>query len=274
MEPQSPLGHRGIDDKPRADMPPTMPPPSVPSQTPSAQELRETAKQSMARSERLDAGRNAAPSPRARSSSPTSRPGTRNPSVESRGSGGRLRSDRVNPEVDRDDRRAEREGRQDSRDHAALGRRDSLTHNRERVGRERVSTRESDKDSEREKDRDRGRERHGERERDRDRDRDTERVRDRERDRDRDRERDRDRHRRDDKERERDGRKDRDSMRSQVPIGLSHDDRMLPSRPDPSRHRSMQGEDGLGKRRRPTDDEVSDCMIWISLFSKDSNGQL
>lgn len=231
-----------------------MPPPSVPSQTPSAQELRETAKQTIHRPEKLEpprtSGGSAAPSPRHRSPSPSSRPGTRNTSAESRASGGRSRSDR---DPDRDDRR-DRENRQDPRDTSALNRRDSLTHNRsERSGRERVSTRDSDKELDRDKDRDRGRDRHGDREKERDRDLD--RVRDRDRDRDRD------RHRRDDKDRDRDGRKERDINRIQ-PNGIpaaSQEDRGLPSRPDPGRHRGvLSGEDGLGKRRRPPDDDVSE----------------
>ncbi|KAF5387899.1 hypothetical protein D9615_000104 [Tricholomella constricta] len=242
--PHSPRTHRPEEDRSRSDGVPAMPPPSVPSQTPSAQELRETAKQSM-RSEKLE-GRNAGgsrgTSPRRRSLSPTSLPGTRNHSSESRASGGRSRSDR---DGDREERR---ESRQDSRDHAAtLGRRDSITHNRsERSGRERTSTRDSDKDD-RDKERDRGRDRHGER----DRDRDSDRVRDRERDR----ERDRDRHRRDDKDRDRESRKERDANRGQPSTpGPLPDDRALPTRPDP-RHRTALGDDGLGKRRRAADDD-------------------
>lgn len=258
--PHSPR-HRSGEERPRPDAPPTMLPPSVPSQTPSAQELRETAKQSIGRSDKLDAIRHssnsAAPSPRRRSPSPSSRPGTRNPSVESRASGGRSRSDRGNTDPDRDERRGDRESRQDSRDHAAtLGRRDSITHNRsERSGRERTSTRDSDKDrdSEREKDRDRGRDRHGDREKDRDRDRDRERERDR----------DRDRHRRDDKDRDRDSRKDRDLGRGQAAPLNAPEERQLPTRPDPGRHRS-QVEDGLGKRRRPADDDVSTHRFTLS----------
>lgn len=249
--PQSPHSLRLLDEKARPDALPAMPPPSVPSQTPSAQELRETAKQTIHRPEKLEpprtSGGSAAPSPRHRSPSPSSRPGTRNTSAESRASGGRSRSDR---DPDRDDRR-DRENRQDPRDTSALNRRDSLTHNRsERSGRERVSTRDSDKELDRDKDRDRGRDRHGDREKERDRDLD--RVRDRDRDRDRD------RHRRDDKDRDRDGRKERDINRIQ-PNGIpaaSQEDRGLPSRPDPGRHRGvLSGEDGLGKRRRPPDDD-------------------
>ncbi|KAJ3539517.1 hypothetical protein NMY22_g4697 [Coprinellus aureogranulatus] len=84
------------------------------------------------------------------------------------------------------------------------GRRDSLTHTRERANRDRESERERDRDV-----RGSGRDRHGDRERDRgERDRDRERERDRSdrpSDRERERDRDRDRHRRDDKERERRG---------------------------------------------------------------------
>ncbi|KAG6833844.1 hypothetical protein H0H87_011778 [Tephrocybe sp. NHM501043] len=164
----SPLPHQQPSP---SDNGPAMPPPSVPSQTQSAQELRETAKQSIrpdkAEVIRSAAGSNA-PSPRIRSPSPISRPGTRNHSSESRASGGRSRSERGNAEGDRDERRSDREGRQDSRDHTtSLSRRDSVTHTR------------------------------------------TERS------------------------------------------GL--DDRALPIRPDP--RRPTPGDDGLGKRRRPTDDD-------------------
>ncbi|RDB20480.1 THO complex subunit 2 [Hypsizygus marmoreus] len=255
--PQSPRSHRP-EDKARPDALPAMPPPVVPSQTPSAQELRETAKQSIVRSDKLEVTRNvngsAAPSPRHRSPSPMSRPGTRNPSSDSRASGGRSRSDRGTNDGERDERRAERDNRQESRDHAAtLGRRDSITHTRERSGRERerTSTRDSDKDKDGDRERDRGRDRHGDREKERDRDRDSDRARDRERERDR--ERDRDRHRRDDKDRDRDGRKERDANRGQA--GAPQDDRPAPTRPDLSRHRTSQGEEGLGKRRRPADDD-------------------
>ncbi|KAF9468910.1 transcription factor/nuclear export subunit protein 2-domain-containing protein [Collybia nuda] len=259
--PHSPRNHRPAEEKSRLDIIPAMPPPIIPSQTPSAQELRETAKMTISRPEKPEA-RNSngsgAPSPRNRSPSPSSRPGTRNASSESRASGGRSRSDRGN-DGDREERRSDRESRQESRDHAAtLGRRDSITHNRsERSGRERLSGRDMDKDGDREKERDRGRDRHGDREKDRDRDRDLDRVRDRERDRDRDR--DRDRHRRDDRDRDRDrdNRKERDFNRGQPGIPpVPQDDRALPTRPDPGRHRSSLGiEDGLGKRRRATDDD-------------------
>jgi THO complex subunit 2 len=38
---------------------------------------------------------------------------------------------------------------------------------------------------------------------------------------------------------------------------MSPEDRSLPTRPDLPRHRGVQnGDDGLGKRRRPTDDDV------------------
>jgi THO complex subunit 2 len=263
VPPQSPRNYRPSEEKSRSDIVPTMPPPAIPSQTPSAQELRETAKLSISRPEKSESLRNpngsGAPSPRIRSPSPSSRPGTRNASSESRASGGRSRSDRGN-DGDREERRSDRENRQDSRDHAAtLGRRDSITHNRsERSGRERTSRdMDKDKDGDREKERDRGRDRHGDREKERDRDRDIDRVRDRERDRDRDR--DRDRHRRDDKDRDRDSRKERDPNRGQMgsmPPALQ-DDRALPTRPDPRHRGSIATEDGLGKRRRAPDDDVS-----------------
>ncbi|KAK7061446.1 THO complex subunit 2 [Favolaschia claudopus] len=164
--PQSPRSQRATEEKPSQPMPP----PVAPSQTPVAQELRETAKQSMGRLNKEDEKRpesrtqngSRASSPRRRSPSPASRPGTRNHSSESRASGGR--SSRPN---DSDDKRPERDARQEAREHAsALTRRDSLTHNRsDRGARERTL---GDKD---ERDKDRGRDRHGDRERDRERDR-------------------------------------------------------------------------------------------------------
>ena len=86
----------------RADPGHTMPPPTIPSQTVSAQELRETARGSRGANERADerplppvearaiASLPVPPTsgPRRRSPSPPTKPGTRNASVESRASGG------------------------------------------------------------------------------------------------------------------------------------------------------------------------------------------
>jgi THO complex subunit 2 len=73
---------------------------------------------------------NPSPTSRCRSASPLSRPGTRNPSAESRASGGQARLNRGNADGGADDKRSDRESRQEARDHGAtLGRRDSLTHN-------------------------------------------------------------------------------------------------------------------------------------------------
>ncbi|KAF8165073.1 transcription factor/nuclear export subunit protein 2-domain-containing protein [Crassisporium funariophilum] len=246
-----PRHYRPGDDKnPRIDAIPAMPPPSAPSQTASAQELRETARQTIGRSEKPEIrshNGSGAPSPRVRSPSPTSRPGTRNPSNESRTSGGKSRSDPGKSDRGSDDRRADRENRQEARETTGtVGRRDSLTHNRsERSTRERTSGRETDKERDSEREKERGRDRSD---------------RDREKERDRDRDRDRDRHRRDEKDRDRDSRKDRDSAsRNQVGPNatIAQDDRGLPTRPDPSRHRNatQNGDDGLGKRRRPADDD-------------------
>ncbi len=262
---QSPRAH--WPDEKRVEGMQTMPPPTIPSQTLSAQELRETAKQTLGRSERLEPrshNGSAAPSPRRRSPSPITRPGTRDPSSDSRGSGGRSRSDRAVESLP-EDKRQEKDMRSDSRTHSAtVSRRDSLTHNRgDRAARERLRDSEKDRDGEREKDRDRGRDRHADRERDRERDRDRERARERDRERDRD----RDRHRRDDKDRERD-RKDRDDSGRNQPgaVPTPQDDRSLPTRPDPMRHRGApSSEDGLGKRRRPIDDEVYDFLFrWFT----------
>ncbi|KAI6047038.1 transcription factor/nuclear export subunit protein 2-domain-containing protein [Pisolithus marmoratus] len=258
----------------------SMPPPIAPSQTLSAQELRETAKQTMGQrsSERPDGDRKptdsrsqpgskaSSPLPQHRSSSPPPRAGTRNHSQESRTSGGRP-SDRG--DIDRsDERTSDRELRQEPR---GMSRRDNgvPTMSRgERSARERGPTRESDRDreSDRERDRERTRDRHGGGERDRERDKEREKDRDRERrerdrERDRDRDRDRDRHRRDDKDRDRESRKERDgSGRMIIPTGptATPEGRAVPTRPDPVRHRSTAQpiDDALGKRRRPTDDET------------------
>lgn len=181
-----------------------------------------------------------------------SRPGTRNPSNDSRGSGGRARPD--------ESRRPERENRQDGREHGSnMARRDSLTHNRsERSGRERGRDRDGDRD-ERERDRDRGRDRHGHGDRER------EKAGERDRDRDRERDRDRDRHRRDDKDRDRD-RKEARAQSSGTNTPITNDDRNPPTRPDP-RHRngSTLPEESLGKRRRPTEDDVRNIFDLMLL---------
>ncbi|KAJ7283481.1 transcription factor/nuclear export subunit protein 2-domain-containing protein [Mycena rebaudengoi] len=223
--PQSPRNHRAVEEKTsRADGQP-MPPPVAPSQTQVAQELRETAKQTMSRGNKDDDKRPAnetrnqsgsrAPSPRRRTPSPTSRPGTRNHSSESRASGGRGR-DRM--PADSDEKRTDRDTRQEARDHAsALTRRDSLTHNRsDRGARERAP---GDKD---ERDKDRGRDRHGivigiavmta-------------------------------------------GRNVMGARAQASPAVVSAEDRALPTRPDPRHNRSGITEEGLGKRRRPADDD-------------------
>jgi len=258
--PHSPRGHRGPEERSsRSDAAP-MPPPSAPSQTASAQELRETARQSIRRNEEQVDTRSVppdargdlrlnSPSLRRRSQSPPTRPGTRNASAESRGSGERP-GDRG--DMDRvDERRPERDSnRQDAyppdrREH----RRDRSERERER-GRDRHGDRERDREH-----RDRG-------ERDPDRDRDNRRERERDRDRERERDRDRergDRHRRDEKDRDRESRKDREVSSRTVPPA---EDRSQPTRPG---HRSAApAEDTLGKRRRPTDDEVRHSPTVLS----------
>ncbi|KAF8138151.1 hypothetical protein EV363DRAFT_1292738 [Boletus edulis] len=279
FSPREPLSPRQrIEDKQIQEV---MPPPIAPSQTLSAQELRETAKQTIGHRapEKSDDRRPAgdirsqpdsgAPSPLPRRR--TASPGTRNHSLESRASGER-RSDRGTTDVEHGDGRAlERESRQESR----LSRKESSAAHgprSERVSSHRASARESDREREndRERDRDRGRDRHGERERDRERDKERDRERekdkdrerrDRDRERDRDRDRDRDRHRRDDKDRDRESRKDRDRSSQIVAPATSTtapEPRSLPTRPDPSRHRpaTQVGDDALGKRRRLADDDV------------------
>lgn len=281
LSPRDPLSPRQmIEDKQTQEV---MPPPTAPSQTLSAQELRETAKQTIGHRvpEKSDDWRLAgdtrsqpgsgAPSPLPRRR--TASPGTRNHSLESRASGER-RSDRGTADGDHGDGRAlERETRQELR----LSRKESSAAHgprSERVSSHRTSIRESDRDreSDRERDRDRGRDRHGERERDRERDREREKDKDRERrdrdrERDRDRDRDRDRHRRDDKDRDRESRKDRDrSSQVLAPAASSAtpEPRSLPTRPDPARHRpaSQVGDDALGKRRRIADDDVG-VFPWL-----------
>ncbi|TRM68443.1 transcription factor/nuclear export subunit protein 2-domain-containing protein [Schizophyllum amplum] len=212
--PRSPRSHRINND--RSPRPP-MPPPVAPSQTPSAQELRETAKQSIGRNETRPPSEPrsqttpASSSPRVRSPSPASRPGTRNHSAESRGSGGRSRTE--------DDKR---ESKHRDGPAPAPARRDSVTH---------VRSERREKDGERE--RERGRDRHGDRDRERDRD-----HRDRDH-RDRDRHR-KDEHRKDDKERDRDrDRKERDSSRA----GSSRQDERA-ARPD---DRSARPDDRSGR---------------------------
>lgn len=297
-----------------------MPPPVIPSQTLSAHELRETARQSVQqnrgaagvdrdrdsrdgrdgrdsrdsrdaprerdrdrdrgrdfrqdvsrhlRTEQLAAQQQSngsgsgAPSPRVRSPSP-SRPPTREPSADSRGSGGRMRSDRMPDSGSAADERSVGGRQEPSRDGATSGgsnpsRRDSLTHTRERANRDRTSDRERDRDSER------GRDRHGDRERDRG---NVERDRiDRDRERERDRgERDRDRSRRDDRDRERKG---------GAPSGGGNALDNLPNRPDASRHRSSaQGaDDNLGKRRRPAEDDSDRASKRSSRKERDDRGR-
>ncbi|KAJ3574543.1 hypothetical protein NP233_g1708 [Leucocoprinus birnbaumii] len=203
-----------------------MPPPSVPSQTASAHELRESARLTVPRLERSESQHShpgsGAPSPRVRSPSPVSRPGTRNHSNDSKGSGGRTR-----PE---ESRRSEREGVKE-----VVGSR----------GRDRDGGRD-----ERDRDRDRGRDRHGHGDRDR------EKGGERDRDRDRERDRDRDRHRRDDKDRDRD-RKETRGQPSGTSTPVASDERNPPTRPDPRNRNGNPAvpEESLGKRRRPTEDD-------------------
>uniref|UniRef100_A0A0W0FKZ3 THO complex subunit 2 n=1 Tax=Moniliophthora roreri TaxID=221103 RepID=A0A0W0FKZ3_MONRR len=160
--PQSPRGPRHTDDKPQTvDAQPAMPPPTAPSQTHSAQELRETAKQSINRTDRLEKGEDktsrpateprsqngsAAPSPHGRSPSPPSRPGTRNHSSDSRTSGGRSRSERANVEV---------EEKRSDREHTGPFERGSKRGSRKDAHREDRSRRpgDKDKDTHRESDR-------------------------------------------------------------------------------------------------------------------------
>lgn len=255
-----------LDQRPSRENQQTMPPPSIPSQTVSAQELRDSAKLTRNADDRDDRSTlpptepraqttpSSAPSPRRRSPSPTSRPGTRPASQESRASGDR-RSGRGSVEKS-DDKRSERPGRESSRrERKAREAREAADRDPKERGRDRHGDRER---------RDRGTERdRSERDRERDKDKDRERHRDgdshRDRDRERDRDRDRDRHRRDEKDRDRDrDRKDRERGTAATPSSApAVDDRGLPSRPDTGRHRGGQHDESLGKRRRGTEDDVS-----------------
>ncbi|KAF9647035.1 hypothetical protein BDM02DRAFT_2819645 [Thelephora ganbajun] len=257
--PHSPRGHRGPDER-RESPQSAMPPPTIPSQKPSAHELRETAKMTMGSRlpEKPDMDksssqhdRNGHP-PRRRSTSP-SRPGTRNPSVDSRGSAGQSRS------AGEDERRESRSG-PSRRESARL----------ERSARDRPSGRDGRESDREDRERERERDRHGERERkdrdrnERDKDREREKERERERDRDRNGGRDsRDRHRRDERDRKErpaareSAREQRESAREST-TATPATPVETPTRPSdtPSRHRSTtKGEDGLGKRRRPADDD-------------------
>ncbi|KAJ3723327.1 transcription factor/nuclear export subunit protein 2-domain-containing protein [Lentinula raphanica] len=231
---QPPPRTERLAEEPTPQALPAMPPPSEPSQKPSAQELRVTAAQSRADKNEDKSGRSprganesAAPSPRHRSVSPATRPGTREHSTESRTSTGRSRSEREKTESSADKR---------ERDHGPT-RRDSLTHNRsDRSGRDRTTAGDSDRDRESRRDR------HGDKERDRG---------DRDRDREKDRDRHGDRHRRDGKDHARDARKDRDGRTSESStLAPTTDSRT--SRPE-LRHRNS--DDGLGKRRRGAEED-------------------
>lgn len=279
QRPHSPRGHRIVDERmSRSDAAP-MPPPIAPSQTLSAQELRETARQSIRRSDeqadarviavennnsRGESRMNSPPGSRRRSQSPPTRPGTRNASTESRTSGERL-VDRGGGDVDRvDDRRLlERE---------SSSRQDAYTSERREHRRDRSERERSERGRDRHGDRERDREHRGERERDPERERerrDRDRDRDRERDRDRDRERG-DRHRRDEKDRDRESRKEREtSGRTVLPV----EDRGQSARPG---HRSAAPtDDTLGKRRRLGEDEVRNpaplskykLIVFIMVYS-------
>jgi len=273
--PQSPRGYRGPDEW-RESPQSTMPPPTIPSQKPSAQELRETAKMTMGSRlpDKPDMDKSSSQydqnghTPHRRSNSP-SRPGTRNPSADSRGSGGQPKS------AGEDERRDPRPG---------PSRRESLRS--ERGLRDRASGRDG-RESDREE---RERDRHGERERkerdrnerDKDRERERERERDRERERERERDRDRnggrdsrDRHRRDERDRKdrpatrESAREQRESAREPT-TATPTTPVEAPTRPSDttSRHRSViKGEDGLGKRRRPADDDVSPNPVYFASLS-------
>lgn len=242
-----------------------MPPPAEPSQAPHAQELR-----NLRRSDHIASGpREGAEAPSARrSTSPATRPGTRNASSDSRASGeGKRDRHRHEKSSDTGDGKRASHADQPSRAERSSGaHRD--THGRsERTGRDRIPG-SSTRDTERERDPDRERLRDRERERDRPRDREREKSHRSERESHRDREHrdrsERERHRREDKDRER----ERERERERKPSGqnkekeqIAPSSHALPARPDDQRHRThtdpSQGDVSLGKRRRTPDDEVS-----------------
>lgn len=225
-----------------------MPPPAAPSSTPSAQELRSTAKQAL--SQRGDE-RSENKSSRSVDIRPLSRPPSRPPSRGSTRGPSPPASRRRSPtppsrgppfethpqrEVDRSDRSTSR----------------TFPPRQDRIQRGGIDIDRMDQNA-----RDRVPVSHN---------RDLERIRDPDRDRDRERDRERDRHRRDwDKDKSRDvsvSRKDREVTVGREPPSHPRRDTLpddLPTGPDLSRTRSFStgnGEDHLGKRRRALDDEV------------------
>ena len=262
----------------RADSAQSMPPPTMPSQTLPAQELRASARQPTGtltptasntelRLPHLEASH-------LRSSSPASRPGTRNHSADSRVSGDRRSRSERDADRDEDSRRGGAESlsraeRSERAERSGGAHRDVLHVRSERNGRERIpgsSLREAERERERDSDRGDRRDR-GEKDKDRDRERERERDRDRRRDRerepshrerDREREKEGDRHRRDERERDREQRRDtKVSGSAQREPDAQADHGSL--RSDTARHRSGAhggSEDSLGKRRRAAEDEV------------------
>ncbi|KAG8955564.1 THO complex subunit 2 [Tulasnella sp. 424] len=225
---QSPRPSRRTDDLPGRNAQP-MPPPTAPSSKPTAQDLRSSAK---GPATGRDDGDDRSSRTQKRGSPPSPRPGTRNPSADSRTSDP-SRADRTR---DRGDRTSKRE-------------------------REQESDREQDRSGSRNKNREDDRDRRGDRDRERDREKDRDRERDREKDKDREREReksgrDRERHRR---EREPSGRKERDRDGGPMPSssrgGRREEDRAKNELPRDEASRARPPiEEASHKRRREDED--------------------
>ena len=257
----------------RSDSTHSMPPPSAPAHSSSTLNVRANTQQptNPSAASNVDLRVPLSDSSHLRSSSPASRPGTRNHSADSRMSGDRRSRSERDGDREEDSRRApadstSRAERSERLERSGGAHRDVLHGRSERNGRERIpgsSLRDAERDRDRERDSDRG-ERRGEKEKDRDRERDRDRDRDRRRDRepshrerDREREKETDRHRRDERERDREQRRDAKGTNPAQREADTQADHGA-TRSDSGRHRSGHGgtEDSLGKRRRAAEDEV------------------
>ncbi|KAF8528694.1 hypothetical protein JB92DRAFT_745322 [Gautieria morchelliformis] len=254
--PQSPRSLRVADDAHSRPVPQQqdMPPPSAPSSTPSAQELRTTAKVLSQRGDERSenkASRNGDMHPLSR---PPSRPPSRGSARGTTPPPSRRRSLSPVPRGPPFENRVERPVEVDRSDRSS-GR--VFPPRQDRIQRPGMDADRIDR-SPRDRAVSSGREI--------DRIRDPDRDRDRERDRERERERERDRHRRDwEKDKGRDhsvSRKDREAPVGREPPSHPRRDTLpddLPTGPDLSRNRSFSGgtvEDHLGKRRRGPDEDT------------------
>jgi THO complex subunit 2 len=254
--PQSPRSLRSADDTHSRPVPQQqdMPPPSAPSSTPSAQELRTTAKVLSQRGDERSENKGSRSGDIHPLSRPPSRPPSRGPARGPTPPPSRRRSLSPVPRGPPFDNRVERPGEVDRSDRSS-GR--VFPPRQDRIQRPGMDADRVDRSP---------RDRAVSSSRELDRIRDPDRDRDRERDRERERERDRDRHRRDwEKDKGRDSsvsRKDRETPVGREPPSHPRRDSLsedLPTGPDLSRNRSFPGgivEDHLGKRRRGPDEDV------------------